>query len=304
MKVDKQVIAVTFFLKLLLFITPLTYCQEVSLKNFLPKHTLQDQIIHHVAYTLEYNEQYEQAEWVCYLLTKDRVFGTVNRTDNFRSDPLVETGSATLADYKGSGYDRGHLAPAADMKWSEQVMSESFFMSNMSPQKPGFNRGIWKNLESLIRTCAVENEEIYIVTGPVLKGALSTIGQNEVAVPEYYYKVILDYKEPELKGIGFIMPNESLKLPLQNYTVTIDSVENFTGIDFFPVLSDEIEEKIESTLEVDKWTFEAKRSTTSKESLSKSIQCKGITKDGTRCKRMTTNPNGYCWQHQAQAGII
>jgi endonuclease G len=90
------------------------------------------------------------------------------RKDNFRSDPKVKTGSAALSDYKGSGYDRGHLAPAADFKWSATAMSESFYMSNMSPQVPGFNRGIWKNIESTVRNWAVENDEIYIVTGPVL----------------------------------------------------------------------------------------------------------------------------------------
>lgn len=101
---------------------------------------------------------------MCYYLTGDRVNGTIGRTDNFRPDPLVETGSASLADYKGSGYDRGHLAPAGDMKWSQKVMSESFFMSNMSPQTPGFNRGIWRSLESLVRTWAAENEDIYVVS--------------------------------------------------------------------------------------------------------------------------------------------
>ncbi len=127
-------------------------------------HTSNHQIIEHSAYILQYNEKYEHAEWVIYLLTQDRVADSFERTDNFRPDPKVITGSASLADYKGSGYDRGHLAPAADMKWSENVMSESFFMSNMSPQKPGFNRGIWKSLESIVRTWAIENNEIYIVT--------------------------------------------------------------------------------------------------------------------------------------------
>ena len=108
------------------------------------------------------------------------------------------------------------------MKWAQEAMSESFLMSNMSPQDPGFNRGIWKKLEGLIRDWAEDNEEIYVVTGPVLVDDLPTIGVNAVAVPEYYYKVILDNREPEIKGIGFILRNESSKTPLQNFAVTID----------------------------------------------------------------------------------
>ena len=239
-------------IKMLLFVIlipslSISQSQPLTLKQLLPSHTSNHQIIEHSAYILQYNEKYEQAEWVIHLLTKDRVTGSFERIDNFRPDPRVTTGSASLADYKGSGYDRGHLAPAADMNWSENVMSESFFMSNMSPQKPGFNRGIWKSLESIIRTWAIENDEIYIVTGPVLSDNLSTIGTNKVAIPAYYYKIILDYKEPEIKGIGFVVPNESSKISLNKYAVTIDSIENLVGIDFFPVLEENIESKIELT---------------------------------------------------------
>ncbi len=129
-------------------------------------------IIHHHGYSLLYSEADEQALWVAYLLTCDETEGEHDRTDNFRADPEILTGSAELSDYKGSGYDRGHLAPAADLKWSSESISDSFYLSNMSPQAPGFNRGIWKELESWVRTKVVENFEIYVVTGPVLTGGL------------------------------------------------------------------------------------------------------------------------------------
>ena len=120
--------------------------------NYLPSQQSNGQIVHHANYTLQYNEEHEQASWVAYRLTSHHLQNpSTKRKDNFRSDPKVKTGSATLSDYKGSGYDRGHLAPAADFKWSSTAMSESFYMSNMSPQVPGFNRGIWKKLESKIR---------------------------------------------------------------------------------------------------------------------------------------------------------
>ena len=219
----------------------------------IPKHNSKDQVIYHIGYTLLYNEDHEQPDWVAYELTVEEVAGSFKRKDRFRSDPNIKTKSASLADYKGSGYDRGHLAPAADMKWSKEAMSESFFMSNMSPQKPGFNRGIWKKLESNVRKWAVENGSIYIVTGGVLKGRLQKIGLNEVSIPEYYYKVILDYRRPEIKGIGFIIKNQKSNDPISNFAVSIDKVEEVTGIDFFHTLPDAIENEIELKYDMEIW---------------------------------------------------
>ncbi|MFC1489813.1 DNA/RNA non-specific endonuclease [Candidatus Latescibacterota bacterium] len=229
----------------------------LSLSDAYPNHSSQDQIIEHLTYSLKYNESYEQADWVIYLLSSDHLNGTQERTENFRIDPDVETGSAALDDYKYSGYDRGHLAPAGDMTWSYNAMSESFYLSNMSPQDASFNRGIWKKLESYVRTWASENEEIYVVTGPILAETLQTIGVNNVAVPDYFYKVILDYKEPELKGLGFILKNESSQSSVESFAVSIDAVEALTGIDFFPSIPDSEENLIEYSCDVSKWTFTA-----------------------------------------------
>lgn len=214
------------------------------------------EIIEKEYYTLKYNEKFEQAEWVAYELTRDEVLGPTKRKDTFKADPSIDTGSATLDDYKGSGYDRGHLAPAADMKMSSKSMSDSFYMSNMSPQAPGFNRGIWSLLESYVRTWAYENESIYVVTGPVLtNNGYPTIGNNEVAIPEYYFKVILDIIGDEIKAIGFILPNEKSSQKLEEYAVTIDEVEDFTGLDFFHLLEDNYEYALESVIDVGEWNF-------------------------------------------------
>jgi len=221
----------------------------------LPYYTQSDQIIFHTAYTLKYSEQHEQASWVAYTLKSSHTSGTVGRTNDFRIDYKVKTGSASLSDYKGSGYDRGHLAPAADFKWSSTAMSESFFMSNMSPQLPGFNRGIWKKLEGSVRNWADDNGEIHVVTGPILTGSYPSIGSNQVTIPNYYYKVILDYKEPEIKGIGFILLHEKSSSSLKSFAVSIDEVERKTGIDFYHSLPDEIEKQIESSIDVSKWSF-------------------------------------------------
>ena len=229
--------------------------QDIPLNSLLPLHSANEQIIKHIAYILKYNENYEQADWVIYSLTHNRANGSFHRTDNFRPDPYVSTGSAQLIDYKSSGFDRGHLAPAADMAWSSSSMSESFYLSNMSPQRPGFNRGIWKNLETLIRDWTIDFNELYIVTGPVLTSGLLTIGPNQVSVPEYFYKVVLARKDKKLCGIGFVLANQSSSLPLKQYAVSIDSVEKLTHIDFFPALNDDLESRIESVLKTDLFTW-------------------------------------------------
>lgn len=270
-------------------------------------------IIRHTGYSLRYNEAHEQACWVAYELTAEETRKTVERSDKFVPDPAIPTGSATSKDYEGSGYDRGHLAPAADMGWSEQAMQESFYYSNMSPQVPGFNRGIWKKLEEQVRTWATENENLYIVTGPVLKKGLKAIGPNKVSVPEHYYKVILDYTRPDVKAIGFIFPNAASADSLQRFAVTIDSVEAFTGMDFFPALNDKDEERIERTLCVRCWSwgktatvengildgaaFPEEKSRKATEKKAEAVQCSGKTQAGKRCRNMTTNANGRCHLH-------
>ena len=220
----------------------------------LPAPVAGEQQITHLGYTLSYNEVHEQASWVAYELTSREVQGTISRTDNFRADPNVATGSASLADYRGSGFDRGHLAPAADMKWSREVMSESFFMSNMSPQEPGFNRGIWKKLEGKVRDWANADGSVFVATGGILTNGLPTIGRNQVSVPRFYYKVILDYSEPGLKGIGFILPNKKSDKDIMSFAVPIDRVESRTGIDFFASLPDDIEARLESSFNALSWS--------------------------------------------------
>lgn len=269
----------------------------------IPKTGPKDIIIAHTGYALLYNEAHEQANWVAYELTREETNKTYERTDKFLVDPKVKTGSADNNDYSKSGYDRGHLAPAADMGWSAASMAESFYYSNMSPQAPTFNRGIWKNLEELVRSWAIENNSVYVVTGPVLTSGLSTIGPNKVSVPDYFYKVVLDYNDPEIKGIGFILHNAGSGEPLQNFAVTIDSVEKITGIDFFPLLPDAQETAIEKTLCKKCWTWEQKQNDNNSpdnKKVSTSVQCKGTTKDGDRCKIYTQNPSGYCYIHENQ----
>jgi endonuclease G len=187
-----------------------------------------EKIISHTGYSFVYSEEHEQAKWIAYELTKEETNSLFERTDKFLVDPMVSTGTAQNSDYLKSGYDKGHLAPAADMGWSALTMKESFYFSNMSPQLPGFNRGVWKRLEELMRSWAIDNKAIYIVTGPLLSKGLPTIGSNGVSIPNYYYKVILDYTQPEIHAIGFVLPNASSSATLNTFAVSIDDVEKQT----------------------------------------------------------------------------
>ncbi len=210
-------------------------------------------LIHHLAYSLSYKEIFEQAEWVAYLLTKEMDGGESERENNFRADTLVKTGSAIPADYYKSGFDKGHLAPAADMAFSKKSMSESFLMSNMSPQRPQFNRGIWKKLEEQVRKFAEENDSVYVATGPVLTEGLPAIGKNKVAIPQYFYKVIVVYKQNHKKGIAFVLQNKASKEKLESFAVPIDSVEELTGINFFSLIPVEEQNKIEAYCQLEDW---------------------------------------------------
>ncbi|CCH52371.1 DNA/RNA non-specific endonuclease [Fibrisoma limi BUZ 3] len=221
---------------------------EKQVDFILPAYQSNDEVVRHDGYTLRYQERYEQADWVAYPLLGYETKGTADRDrEQFQPDPMVKTGSALPSDYTRSGYDRGHLAPAGDFKFSQRLTSDSFYMSNMSPQAPDFNRGIWKELEELVRRWAVRDRGLYVVTGPVLKPGLPTIGrQNEVAVPKKYYKVLLYCNNPEIRMIGFLLDNKGSDSSLKQFVVPVDQIEQLTGIDFFPKLPDNLERELES----------------------------------------------------------
>lgn len=219
----------------------------------LPATGNKDIVVKHLAYTLSYNEEHEQANWVAYRLESKNLDGKTKRNSDFRPDPAIQQRSALPDDYKASGYDRGHLAPSGDFKFSAQANSETFLMSNISPQVHAFNEGVWRVLEETLRDWVRKDKVYYIVTGPVLQGKLKKIGkQNKVSVPDYYFKIVLCL-EKEPKAIAFLMKNEASDAPLKSFVTSIDKIEELTGIDFFPVLPDELEDKLESNIIVTQW---------------------------------------------------
>lgn len=211
-------------------------------QNLLPES--RGETLSHKDYTFDYSEEHEQSYWVAYLVELAEINGNTKRSDDYREDSLVSTGSATLDDYRHSGFDRGHLAPAAVMKEDSLEMSESFYLTNISPQVAGFNRGIWKDLEELVRSWVREYGDMYVVTGPVLADKLRYIGKNRVSVPDYFYKII--YSPTYDLGVAFLLANKSSSKDLTSFIVTIDSVEALTGNDFFHKLTHSHQRDLES----------------------------------------------------------
>lgn len=229
--------------------------------NGLPAREIGEEVVHHSAMSLVYSEEHEQAKWVAHVITPDIITGDVNRSNDFRPDPKVLTGTTVEEDYflkylqddstymyDGYGFDRGHLAPSADFRWSEKALSESYFYSNMSPQRPAFNRGRWAELESMLRAYVYQHKttQLYVVSGPVLKPDLpkSERSINKVSIPEQYFKVVLDLDQQ--KTVGFLMPNKECSYPIESYLVSVNEIEDLTGLDFFPALDDFIEDKLEA----------------------------------------------------------
>jgi endonuclease G len=202
------------------------------------------QVVHHSAYTLGYSEVHEQACWVQHRLTQSQLGGArYERSDDFRADPGVPSGSALPTAYKGSGYDRGHLAPAADFAWSATAMSESFFMSNMCPQVPALNRGIWARLEDAVRKWAIEADTLWVISGPMLEANMPELPSG-VAIPKAFWKVVYD-PFPVPKCAAFILPQAGYTGSFWDFAVAVDEVERRTGIDVLPSIADNLEEELE-----------------------------------------------------------
>lgn len=243
-------------------------------ENGLPLVSDDSEVIWHSAMAIVYSEKHEMAKWVAHILLSDVTRGSVSRTNDFRPDSLVKTGTAVEQDYflkhlrpdstyeyDGYGYDRGHLAPSADFRWSEKALSESYLYSNIAPQLPEFNRDKWADIENFIRAYMYRYPEsqLFVVTGPVLNDDLPKLERspNRVSIPEQYFKAAMDFDAK--RGIAFLVPHEKLLYPPEYYAITIDSLEEVTGINFYHNLSDEDENHIETTLNIDEWMPETSK---------------------------------------------
>lgn len=218
-----------------------------------PKGT-SEQILERTGYVASYNKVTLLPNWVAWHLTAERTEGSAKRSGvDFAEDTEVPEPRATDWDYYNSGYDRGHMCPAADNKWSKKAMEESFLFTNMCPQNGNLNRGDWNEMEMACRKWAKKYGDLYIVCGPILyKGKHKTIGKNKVVVPEAFFKVVLRTGD-DPQAIGFIYKNTSGNRPKDSYVNTVDEVERITGIDFFPSLPDDVEKKVEAECDLGLW---------------------------------------------------
>ena len=209
------------------------------------------------ALEISYNPEHKQANWVFYPLGPKELRNCYNRNANFRADPeLEDADAAQLSDYKDSGYDRGHLSPAGDNKWSKDAMTDSFLLSNVSPQPPAFNQHVWNKLEGLVRAWASAAQGLWVTTGPLLTRRLPTIGENEISVPEYFFKVLATKSGKRKNAIAYLVPVDANGDDFSRYAMTVDELERITGLDFLQGIDDE--KSLEARLDLSNWDEDAK----------------------------------------------
>lgn len=222
--------------------------QVVKLPDGMP-----DKRLAYRGFTVHFNPELHIPNCVVYELTASETEGSVPRFGSFETDSAV-AGCANPWDYTLSGYDRGHMIPAGDLRWDSLAMRESFKMTNVCPQTRALNSGGWTKIEDKIREWAVRDSALIVVTGPVITRGMKTIGDSQVAVPTAFFKVVLAPFATPIRAIGFVLPNKAANGSLKKYAVSVDEVERRTGIDFFSALPDDIENDIESQLNLSVWT--------------------------------------------------
>lgn len=241
----------------LIVFSGLSFCLfgQFTLEDIKPASKDRLKELDHGCLTIGYDGKHRQAAWVMYLLTGENVKNkVVKRSNRFRKDPLLTVDYALTSDYTNSGYDRGHLCPSDDMCWSRQSMQTTFYMSNISPQSPGLNRGLWKQLENRVRKWAVDNDSIIVLTGAVLDSVLGHIGRNNVSVPSKFYKIVVDISHPTYKAVAFVMENRPLEGGFEEYSCSVDEIERMTGLNFFPAYEDDERiRNLESSRGLDLW---------------------------------------------------
>ena len=241
-----------FFVFLTIFCTKLGAQNSYELASPMPRELP----VKHTCFSLSYNEGYELPSWAAYKLTPEMAKASGTVKEKYDEDPMVTTGSSSTKDYRDAGFVMGQLVPVEDMTSDLKAASETFLMSNVVPQKIGFNKYIWKVLERLVREWAKEGNILYIAAGPVLTDApFGTFGENKVAIPIRYYKVICDVNGE--RAIGFLFRGNTSTGTLTSFAVTVDEIEKITGIDFFYTIQDDTEQRLESSIDLSKWNFNA-----------------------------------------------
>jgi len=213
-----------------------------------------DVIAFRTGYVVGFNDKTHNPDWTMHRVTATNLRGPkTKRTDDFRHDPQVPR-SAELDDYRRSGWSRGHMVPAADMKWSQKAMSESFLLSNIVPQDSRNNSGAWNRIEELVRQWAQGEDSLWVITGPIYDKSKSPrmIGATGVRIPDAIFKVVFD-ETPPRKMIAFMVPNADTKARPSELATTVDAVEKATGYDFFSKLPTSEQATLESKSCFQEW---------------------------------------------------
>ncbi len=241
-------IAPTIKQSLIFFLTGLA----PILGNSIPTHLLplskDCQLIENEFYSICYHSKYRNSAWTIHELDRAQLLGREARTNDYRSDPRTQN-PVNENDYRYSGFDRGHLVPAADMKRDRLSMSQTFYMSNMAPQRPEFNRGIWSVLEKRIRKdflATGENRDTFIYTGSILSSQLPTLA-SQVTIPEWFYKIIYNQRNQTVRA--YLIDNQRYSSSeLESFRVTVDYIEEISGLDFFIHLPLSVQDELESRI--------------------------------------------------------
>ncbi len=216
-----------------------------------------------VNYSLEWDCDKKAQRWSCYEI--DATNSVVNwkrsywkntswQGDPFQEDPNIpQAYRTTLSDYRGSGYDRGHICPSADRQNSRDANEQTYYLSNMQPQVHGFNAGVWEDMEGQLRNTwntSKYRDILYVCKGGTIDNSSQIAGytpKSKLIVPKYFFAAILAVKNGQYKAIGLWFEHKvNDDTDLSKYVVSIDELEKLTGIDFFCNLPDNIENKVES----------------------------------------------------------
>ena len=249
-----------FFISVIIGVYILTGCITYTgtfetVKIELPAYGNEEIILNYSGYTISYDETNRIPKWAAYELTAKEANGTIGRSGkNFRPDDDAKVIQADNYDYRGSGWSRGHMAPAGDFKWDDGAMWETFYYTNCCPQDEKLNNGSWNVLENKVRTWARQFGSIFVVTGPIIgQNQAGKIGTHGVVVPDAFFKAVLVYSDELYHGIAFVMFNKSIPQRLAESYLSINDLEKISGLDFFPELDDSVEETVEDKVDLDFW---------------------------------------------------
>lgn len=221
----------------------------------LPKISSDDDIVNHIGFSASYNHNTLCPNWVAYELTAEKVKGSFKGKESFRWDPVLKGRQSNREDYKNDQqWDKGHMAPKADMKWSVQAYEESYYLTNICPQNHNFNAGVWCSLEKLVRRMAIKYGRAYIIAGPIIgDGINGTLGKSKVCIPDKFFKAILIPKDNSYSAIAFVMNNSPKNKPLKLCAMSVDHLERIVSLDLFTGLDDKTEQLVESQLIYSDW---------------------------------------------------